>query len=224
MKTINMTMQNYLDVCNQMQQVVKNKISEYGGKVVINLEQYKTFAGYNVDDEEFDYPVTLTMPDNDGNYDTVKVESVELDGDTIYVNGEFGAYEVNNETIYWVLEYLHIWEKMHGSKDGDESVNETPEAVKETFNYESLLSIVMWDYNRNPLTESLTVELFNENYGTVMGQHYYDKFVNYFHGDLLKMIGYFRGENKEGQIFCDMISKCIEKYKQRIIETYKNKQ
>lgn len=32
------------------------------------------------------------------------------------------------------------------------------------------------------------------------------------------MIGYFRGENKEGQIFCDMIMECIEKYEQRTSE------
>lgn len=31
----------------------------------------------------------------------------------------------------------------------------------------------------------------------------------------LKMVGYFRGSEKEGQVFCDMITECIEKYEQR---------
>lgn len=35
------------------------------------------------------------------------------------------------------------------------------------------------------------------------------------------MIGYFRGENKEGQIFCDMVTDCIEKYQQRMAERNK---
>lgn len=43
----------------------------------------------------------------------------------------------------------------------------------------------------------------------------YNKFVHEFNGNILKMIGYFRGSEKEGQVFCDMITECIEKYEQR---------
>lgn len=50
---------------------------------------------------------------------------------------------------------------------------------------------------------------------TIMGEHYYNKFVHEFNGNILKMIGYFRGSEKEGQVFCDMITECIEKYEQR---------
>lgn len=36
-----------------------------------------------------------------------------------------------------------------------------------------------------------------------------------FNGSILKMVGYFRGSEKEGQVFCDMITERIEKYEQR---------
>lgn len=89
----------------------------------------------------------------------------------------------------------------------------------EKLNFATLLRIVMWDYNRSSLTgESLSLDVFYEKYGKVMGEHFYKKFIFEFDGSILKMIGYFRGENKEGQIFCDMIMECIEKYEQRISE------
>lgn len=44
----------------------------------------------------------------------------------------------------------------------------------EKLNFATLLRIVMWDYNRNPLTgESLSLDVFCEKYGKVMGEHYY---------------------------------------------------
>lgn len=49
----------------------------------------------------------------------------------------------------------------------------------------------------------------------VMGEHYYNKFVHEFNGNILKMVGYFRGSEKNGQVFCDMITERIEKYEQR---------
>lgn len=90
----------------------------------------------------------------------------------------------------------------------------------EKLDFTTLSRIVTWDYNRNPLTEeSLSLDMFCEKYGKVMGEHYYKKFIFEFNGDILKMIGYFRGENKRGQIFCDMITECIEKYEQRVTGT-----
>lgn len=35
-------------------------------------------------------------------------------------------------------------------------------------------------------------------------------------GNILKMVGYFRGSEKEGQVFCDMITERIEKYEKRM--------
>lgn len=49
-----------------------------------------------------------------------------------------------------------------------------------------------------------------------MGEHYYNKFVHEFDGNILKMVGYFRGSEKEGQVFCDMITERIEKYEKRM--------
>lgn len=34
--------------------------------------------------------------------------------------------------------------------------------------------------------------------------------------EFLKMVGYFRGSEKEGQVFCDMITERIEKYEKRM--------
>lgn len=85
----------------------------------------------------------------------------------------------------------------------------------ERLNFETLFRIVRWDYNRCFKDESLDKDLFVEKYGRVMGEHYYNKFVHEFDGNILKMVGYFRGSEKEGQVFCDMITERIEKYEQR---------
>lgn len=74
----------------------------------------------------------------------------------------------------------------------------------------------VWDYNRCFKDESLDKDLFIEKYGKVMGEHYYNKFVHEFNGNILKMIGYFRGSEKDGQVFCDMIIERIEKYEKRM--------
>ena len=66
------------------------------------------------------------------------------------------------------------------------------------------------------IDESLDKDLFVEKYGRVMGEHYYNKFVHEFDGNILKMVGYFRGSEKEGQVFCDMITERIEKYEKRM--------
>lgn len=58
--------------------------------------------------------------------------------------------------------------------------------------------------------------LINDDYTGLTGEHYYNKFVHEFDGNILKMIGYFRGSEKEGQVFCDMITERIEKYEKRM--------
>lgn len=69
----------------------------------------------------------------------------------------------------------------------------------ERLNFETLFRIVRWDYNRCFKDESLDKDLFVEKYGRVMGEHYYNKFVHEFDGNILKMVGYFRGSEKEGE-------------------------
>ena len=75
----------------------------------------------------------------------------------------------------------------------------------ERLDFETLFRIVRWDYNRCFKDESLDKDLFMGKYGKVMGEHYYNKFVHEFDGNILKMVGYFRGSEKEGQVFCDNV-------------------
>lgn len=70
----------------------------------------------------------------------------------------------------------------------------------ERLDFETLFRIVRWDYNRCFKDESLDKDLFMGKYGKVMGEHYYNKFVHEFDGNILKMVGYFRGSEKEGQV------------------------
>lgn len=60
----------------------------------------------------------------------------------------------------------------------------------ERLDFETLLRVVIWDYNRCFKDESLDKDLFIEKYGKVMGEHYYNKFVHEFNGNILKMVGY----------------------------------
>lgn len=57
---------------------------------------------------------------------------------------------------------------------------------------------------------------YGDSRHSLMGEHYYNKFVHEFDGNILKMIGYFRGSEKDGQVFCDMITERIEKYEKRM--------
>lgn len=55
----------------------------------------------------------------------------------------------------------------------------------ERLNFETLFRIVRWDYNRCFKDESLDKDLFMGKYGKVMGEHYYNKFVHEFNGNIL---------------------------------------
>lgn len=80
----------------------------------------------------------------------------------------------------------------------------------ERLNFETLFRVVRWDYNRCFKDESLDKDLFMEKYGKVMGEHYYNKFVHEFNGNILKMIGYFRGSDDEYECLGGVtFSQCI---------------
>lgn len=111
-----------------------------------------------------------------------------------------------------------VWKRLSNEKAYKiwvSAENEDFELYMERLNFETLFRVVRWDYNRCFKDESLDKDLFMEKYGKVMGEHYYNKFVHEFNGNIMKMIGYFRGSEKEGQVFCDMITERIEKYEQR---------
>lgn len=75
--------------------------------------------------------------------------------------------------------------------------------------------IVLYFYNYSE-SEQLTNEDFNEAYGSVMGNHYWSKWSNLYHRDFFKMIGYFGYKSDDGQIFCNLVAKMIERYEERI--------
>ena len=60
----------------------------------------------------------------------------------------------------------------------------------------------------------MTLELFQETFGQVPGAHFHDKWVHYYNKNLLMMAAYFRGEEENGQKFCDMITRQVERYTQ----------
>ena len=68
-------------------------------------------------------------------------------------------------------------------------------------NYNDMLLLAIWEYNRRQ-DEDLTLELFQETFGQVPGAHFHDKWA------------YFRGEEENGQKFCDMITRQVERYTQ----------
>lgn len=78
-------------------------------------------------------------------------------------------------------------------------------------NYNDMLLLAIWEYNRRQ-DEDLTLELFQETFGQVLGAHFHDKWVHYYNKNLLMMVAYFRGEEENGQKFCDMITRQAERY------------
>ena len=80
-------------------------------------------------------------------------------------------------------------------------------------NYNQLLLIYLWQYNHYEY-EGLTLKLFQETFGNMYGNHYYDKWMHYFNRNLWDMIAYFRGEGENGQKFCNMVAIQVKLYQQ----------
>lgn len=80
--------------------------------------------------------------------------------------------------------------------------------------YQQICRVLSWEYNFGQ-DESLSEELFNQYYGTVMGSHYYDKWTNTYHRKLYGMLVYFGNNPHDGQLFCDMIACQMLRYEQR---------
>lgn len=138
-----------------------------------------------------------------------KIEEMIAD----YKGRIYEYYEFKEEVINKINEtrrksYIQSWKEQiirSGMRQKRKDVFESPDGL-----------YIEWDYNRCFKDESLDKDLFMGKYGKVMGEHYYNKFVHEFNGNILKMIGYFRGSEKEGQVFCDMITERIEKYEKRM--------
>lgn len=82
-------------------------------------------------------------------------------------------------------------------------------------NHNYLLRIAYYNSSHYP-QEAITEELFSEIYGSVMGKHYFEKWEHTYKHDILKMVAYFGRDIKEGQRFCEMLEKQVEKYEKRI--------
>lgn len=80
--------------------------------------------------------------------------------------------------------------------------------------FQLMLRIVNWDYNCVRATEGLTLELFQESYGNIIGAHYYGKWCE-FKFNFFKMIRYFSQYMDAGQTFCNMVMKLVELYEEK---------
>jgi hypothetical protein len=89
--------------------------------------------------------------------------------------------------------------------------------METTLDHRFMLRIAIWVRNYGP-EEGLAKELFSETYGSVMGNHYLDKWENTYKHDIFSMIAYFGIDTKEGQLFCDMIMQQMQKYERRVFE------
>lgn len=82
-------------------------------------------------------------------------------------------------------------------------------------NHTYLVRIANYSSSHYP-QEALTLELFNETFGSVMGKHYHEKWEHTYKHDILKMIAYFGRDTEEGQRFCRILEIQIEKYEERV--------
>lgn len=79
----------------------------------------------------------------------------------------------------------------------------------ERLNFETLFRVVRWNYNRCFKDESLDKDLFMEKYGKVMGEHYYNKFVHEFNGNIMKSKNPIMGILEENKTFISSRPGCI---------------
>ena len=77
----------------------------------------------------------------------------------------------------------------------------------------TLCNLSDWQYNFKQ-DEALSVELLIEAFGENMGEHYYNKWIN-FGQNPLRMISYFGRNDKDGKIFFQILENQIKKYMNR---------
>lgn len=78
--------------------------------------------------------------------------------------------------------------------------------------------ISTWSYHTPQANKGLTLELFQNAYGTVAGEHFYHKWheLNF---NFFSMISYFSLEADNGQVFCNMIMKQVEDFEKEYRNT-----
>ena len=70
--------------------------------------------------------------------------------------------------------------------------------------------------NSHNANEVLSLNLFNDTFGSVMGKHYHDKWFFTYKRNFMQMTAYYGLESDDGQRFCDMIALQMQKYEERI--------
>ena len=110
---------------------------------------------------------------------------------------------------------IDIWECRANSRNLRVLLDTTYRIVRPTLDFSFMLRVASWvsSYNMN---EGLSEELFNETYGSVMGKHYYEKWVHVYPLNIMKMIMYFGSDTKEGEKFCMMVMQQMSIYEKRI--------
>lgn len=79
--------------------------------------------------------------------------------------------------------------------------------------------IVRWHYYTAHANEGLTLKHFQDAFGTVAGEHFFNKWHE-FQFNFFSMIGYFNLETNNGQIFCNMVMKQIEEFEENQRNTH----
>ena len=139
-----------------------------------------------------DIEVTITRIDNDKFTDEVPICIVThircaLDQDKAF--GEFNIAEDGKR-------YLGHWR------------------VADPLSANLLARLYLW-VNNYGMGEGITRELLHAEFGSRMGEHYYEKWEFYRH-DILRMMGYFGAMSNEGQQFCRVILSQLERYERRL--------
>lgn len=138
-----------------------------------------------------DIEVTITKIQNDVLSDEVPICIVthircELDQDKTF--GEYGIIEEGKV-------YMGYWR------------------VADTISASLFARIYLW-VNNYGVDEGITRELLHAEFGSRMGDHYYEKWEQYRH-DVLKMLGYFNGQ-ADGQKFALIILSQMQRYERRL--------
>lgn len=87
--------------------------------------------------------------------------------------------------------------------------------TEQIINHNLMVRVALWNYNFAQC-ESLSKELFCKHFGNRMGEHYFGKWAYTYRQDFMQMISYFGANSKDGEIFCSMVAKQMQKYEQRL--------
>lgn len=87
--------------------------------------------------------------------------------------------------------------------------------AKTEINHNFMARVALYLSSHN-YEEGLSLELFNETYGTAMGKHYFDKWFSTYKRNFMQIIAYFGRGSTDGQKFCDMVAGQMLRYEERV--------